>query len=79
MTMEAKTESVLDAPVVAPPGTVRDMSEAESLNLGVEELFVKVDQLLKVKERDGMQFVSGHREIRKISPYRHVCGSAEQH
>ncbi|KAL1562143.1 transcription factor GTE6-like isoform X1 [Salvia divinorum] len=43
--MEAKTESVLDAPVVAPPETARDMSQAESLNRGVEEMFIKVDQL----------------------------------
>ncbi|XP_042059266.1 transcription factor GTE6-like [Salvia splendens] len=55
--MEAKTESVLDAPVVAPPGTVRDMSEAESLNLGVEELFVKVDQL-EQKFNEVQQFYS---------------------
>ena len=41
--MEAKTE---------PPGTVRDMSEAESLNLGVEEMFVKVDQVQLI----GVQF-----------------------
>ncbi|XP_042063335.1 transcription factor GTE6-like isoform X2 [Salvia splendens] len=57
MTMEAKTESVVDAPVVAPPGTVRDMSDAESLNLGVEEMFVKVDQL-EQKFNEVQQFYS---------------------
>ena len=36
-------------------------------------------QLLKVKERDGIRFVSGHKEIRKISHYRNICGSVEQH
>ncbi|KAG6395224.1 hypothetical protein SASPL_145865 [Salvia splendens] len=40
--MEAKTDSVLEAP---PETAAMDVSQAESLNQGVDELFIKVDQL----------------------------------
>ncbi|KAH6809032.1 hypothetical protein C2S51_026815 [Perilla frutescens var. frutescens] len=43
--METKIGSVLDVAVVAPKETVRDMSQVESLNESVEEMFIKVDQL----------------------------------
>lgn len=43
--MEANAGSVLDAPVVAQLETSRDVSEAESVNQSVEELFIKVDQV----------------------------------
>ncbi|KAG6393410.1 hypothetical protein SASPL_147651 [Salvia splendens] len=40
--MDSKTDSVLEAP---PETAAMDKSQAESLNQGVDELFIKVDQL----------------------------------
>ncbi|XP_047949151.1 transcription factor GTE6 [Salvia hispanica] len=40
--MEANTDSVLEAP---PETAAMDVSQAETLNQGVDELFIKVDQL----------------------------------
>lgn len=43
--MEANTGSVLDSSVAAQLETARDVSEAESMNQSVEEMFIKVDQV----------------------------------
>ena len=40
--MEANTDSVLEAP---PETAAMDVSQAETLNQGVDELFIKVDQV----------------------------------
>lgn len=45
--MDAKIGSVLDASVgvVGPQETVGNMSQMESMNQNVEEIFIKVDQV----------------------------------